>query len=68
MTLSKLRGPTLTLAYSLARTRGESICTTFADTFTGDVARFTIGRKLRRLFPTASPSALEIAIEEWLTP
>lgn len=68
MNSSDLRGTTLRLAYRLARARGERICTTFADTFTGDLARLAVGRKLRKLFPNASPTQLETAIVEWLTP
>lgn len=68
MNSSDLRGVTLRLAYHLARARGERICTTFADTFTGDLARFAVGRKLRKAFPSASPTQLELAIAEWLTP
>jgi hypothetical protein len=68
MNSSELRGATLRLGYRLARTRGERICTTFADSFPGDLARFAVGRKLRKLFPSASPTQLELAIAEWLSP
>ena len=65
---TSLRSNAIQLARSVAAARGEHLCTTFADSLSGDVARLQVWRRLRRRFPLATPEIIEVLIEEVLTP
>lgn len=68
MNPSEVRVQAIRIARSVASARGERLCTTFDASFSGDLARFLVQRRLRRLFPETSSEFIEGVLEEYLTP
>jgi len=68
MNRSDLRSRAFEVARQYATVRGEHLCAAFDDSFSGDLARFHVLRKLRRLFPNARTEAIDSLIEEDFTP
>ena len=68
MNRSDLRSRAFEVARQYAARRGERLCATFDDSLSGDLARFHVFRKLRRLFPDARADAIYSLLEEDFTP
>ena len=68
MNPNSLRSSTLRLAWRVAASRHEHLCTTFEDSLAGDLARLQVRRKLRHDFPNTTRDQIEALIEELLTP
>lgn len=62
--LRELRGAAEDVANDIASARGEQRSVTFVEGLAGEIARFPLWRRLRRMFPTTTLAEVEAILDD----
>jgi len=60
----ELRSAAKDVANDIASARGEQPSVTFAEGLAGEIARFQVWRRLRRMFPTTTLAEVEAILDD----